>query len=240
MTVTSGAAHSRLIHLEGVGKTYGGNPANGSAQAKAVTVLQDVDLSIENGEFTALQGASGSGKSTLLHILGLLDRPTTGRYLLRGKDVAGMDDDALSEQRNRHIGFVFQSFYLIPYATAVDNVLMPGLYGHESQRTLTERAHQLLELVGLADRTGFRPAQLSGGQQQRVALARALINQPDLLLADEPTGQLDSTTSKEIMQLIQRINGQGTTVVLVTHDADTAAFARRVVRVEDGRIASEG
>ncbi len=230
----AGQENGVLIRLEGVTKSF---IQGGGDQQLTIDVLKGVDLELRQGELTALQGTSGSGKSTLLHILGLLDRPSHGRYLLRGDDVSTLDDDALSALRNRSIGFVFQSFYLIPYATALDNVLMPGLYSHTPGRALKERARELLHLVGLEERVRFRPGQLSGGQQQRVALARALINDPELLLADEPTGQLDSATSQEIMELIQRINSEDNrTVIIVTHDELTASYARRVVRVQDGRV----
>lgn len=203
----------------------------------ATEVLKGISLEINRGDFTALQGPSGSGKSTLLHILGLLDRPSGGAYRLAGEDVSAMDDDAQSAVRNRRFGFVFQSFYLIPYATALENVLLPGLYGPESRRVLTDRARGILDLVGLSDRADYRPSQLSGGQQQRVALARALLNRPDVVFADEPTGQLDSTTSREIMELIARINADGATVVMVTHDEETASFASSHIHLADGIIA---
>ncbi|WP_459934866.1 ABC transporter ATP-binding protein [Fundidesulfovibrio butyratiphilus] len=215
--------------LEDVTKAY--------AHAGVVTeVLRGVSLSIAPGEFVALQGPSGSGKSTLLHILGLLDRPTSGRYLFQGQDIAGLSDDTLSGLRNQSIGFVFQSFYLIAYATALDNVLLPGLYGPRPQAESRKRALALLDRVGLADRAGHKPSQLSGGQQQRVALARALVNDPDVILADEPTGQLDSSTSAEIMDLLAQVNAQGKTIVVVTHDEHTAAYATRRVLVADGRL----
>jgi len=201
------------------------------------TVLRGVDLTIGQGEFAALQGPSGSGKSTLLHILGLLDRPSQGEYFLRGRNTAGMSDDDLSALRNRLIGFVFQSFYLIPYATALSNVMLPGLYKRGSHAGLAERAGELLERVGLKDHMRHKPSQLSGGQQQRVALARALVNDPDLILADEPTGQLDSATSAEIMDLLSEINSRdGKTIVVVTHDEATAAYASRKIYVHDGLI----
>ncbi len=219
-----------LIRIRDVTKTY-------RLAEVETTVLRGVSLDIAAGEFVALQGPSGSGKSTLLHIIGLLDRPTTGEYFLRGENVAAMTDDALSALRNRAIGFVFQSFYLIPYATALDNVLLPGLYRDVPQQRMRERAQELLRLVGLSDRMHHKPSQLSGGQQQRVALARAMLNDPDLILADEPTGQLDSTTSAEIMSLFSQVNAQGTTIIVVTHDEETASHARRRVLVLDGRIA---
>lgn len=205
-----------------------------------IEVLKSISLDIRAGEFLALLGTSGSGKSTLMHILGLLDRPSAGTFLLNGRDVSDMDDDGLSELRNRTIGFIFQSFYLIPYASALDNVLLPGLYSPTSTAKLRKRAQDLLSLVGLGDRMHFKPSQLSGGQQQRVAIARALINDPDILLADEPTGQLDSATSTEIMTLMADINSQGKTVILVTHDESTAAVAKRKIYMEDGRIGEGG
>ncbi len=206
-------------------------------QGDVVTnALDGVDFEVAKGELIAVQGTSGSGKSTLLHILGLLDRPTSGEYLLHGASTADLDDDALSALRNRTIGFVFQNFYLIPYATALENVLLPGLYGDASTRDLHRRALELLERVGLADRAQFTPDRLSGGQQQRVALARALFNEPSLLLADEPTGQLDSATSAEILDMFEAVNAAGTTVIMVTHDAETAARARRRILFRDGRI----
>ena len=221
----------RLAELEGITKIY--------RQAdREIEVLKGISLSIDSGEFIALQGPSGSGKSTLMHILGLLDRPSKGRYLLRQQDVSALSDNALSAIRNRTVGFIFQTFYLIPYVSAVENVMLPGLYSHTAARELRHRAEQILDQVGLGDRMHFRPSQLSGGQQQRVAMARALINDPRLLLADEPTGQLDSQTSGEIMRLIARIHEQGLTVVLVTHDDGVAGYARRRIQLSDGRITS--
>jgi len=230
MAASSVPPGTPVVRLEDICKSY----QLGETRSH---VLRDVSFSIEVGEFTAMQGPSGSGKSTLLHILGLLDRPTSGRYFLCGEDVAGLDDDALSARRNATIGFVFQSFYLIPYATALDNVLLPGMYAATPKHALRERGLALLEQVGLADRAGHKPSQLSGGQQQRVALARALINNPDLILADEPTGQLDSKTGEEIMSLLAEINARAQkTVVVVTHDDATAAYARRRILVHDGRV----
>jgi putative ABC transport system ATP-binding protein len=204
------------------------------------TVLSGVTLDIFPGEFAAIMGPSGSGKSTLLHILGLLDRPTSGSYLFRGRDTGTLSDDDLSALRNQAIGFVFQSFYLVPYATALDNVLLPGLYSDVSGNVLRRRAEELLDKVGLTAQAGHKPSQLSGGQQQRVALARALINDPDLILADEPTGQLDSVTSGEIMDLLADINRDaGKNVIVVTHDAAVAAYASRQILVNDGRVARD-
>ncbi|MEF3698204.1 ABC transporter ATP-binding protein [Desulfolutivibrio sp.] len=225
-----GAAAGPVVRLEDISKSY----LLGDVRSH---VLRDVTLTIATGEFTAIQGPSGSGKSTLLHILGLLDRPTSGNYFLCGENVASLDDDALSARRNATIGFVFQSFYLIPYATALDNVLLPGMYADIPKHALRQRGLALLDQVGLADRAGHKPSQLSGGQQQRVALARALINNPDLILADEPTGQLDSKTGEEIMALLADINARaGKTVLVVTHDDATAAHARRRILVHDGRV----
>jgi putative ABC transport system ATP-binding protein len=218
-----------LITLQNVTKSY----KLGDVDSP---VLRGVDLTIKAGEFVALQGPSGSGKSTLLHIIGLLDRPTTGRYLFRGQDVSELQDDDLSALRNQAIGFVFQSFYLIPYASALDNVLLPGLYSPTPQAELRERAETLLTQVGLSDRMRHKPSQLSGGQQQRVALARSMLNNPDLILADEPTGQLDSKTSAEIMNLFGEVNATGKTIIVVTHDEETASHAARRVLVLDGKI----
>jgi putative ABC transport system ATP-binding protein len=222
-------AGDNVIRLAEIGKTFsqGGAP---------VEVLKGISLEIAAGEFIALLGTSGSGKSTLMHILGLLDRPTAGSYFLGGQDVAQLADDQLSERRNQMVGFIFQSFYLIPYVSARENVMLPGLYSHTAGRKLKTRAEELLALVGLADRMEFKPSQLSGGQQQRVAIARALVNDPQVLLADEPTGQLDSKTSVEILELLSDINRQGRTVILVTHDQQTAAYAKRRIVLDDGRI----
>lgn len=206
---------------------------------QVVEVLRGISFEIRRGEFVAVQGASGSGKSTLLQILGLLDRPTSGVYELEGKDVARLDDDALSAMRADTTGFVFQNFYLIPYATAKENVMLPGLYSTKPQKEGNERADYLLESVGLGDRIDFIPARLSGGQQQRVALARALFNAPALILADEPTGQLDSKTSQDILELLKKFNGEGQTIILVTHDATTAKAARRRIHIVDGLIESD-
>ncbi|MDY7002322.1 MAG: ABC transporter ATP-binding protein [Thermodesulfobacteriota bacterium] len=224
------AQNGPLIKLEGVTRRY-------QQGDMTLDALANVSLSIDSGDFVALRGPSGSGKSTLLHVLGLLERPSTGRYMLKGQDVAQMDDDARSEIRNRLMGFVFQSFYLIPYATALENALLPGLYGPTPKKVLVERAQKLFERMGLSDRMDFKPGKLSGGQQQRVALARALINEPSVILADEPTGQLDSKTSTEIMELCRQINAQGKTLIIVTHDAETASYAKRAINLVDGKIA---
>ncbi|HOD34745.1 MAG TPA: ABC transporter ATP-binding protein [Syntrophales bacterium] len=199
-------------------------------------VLKGINLTIQPGEFTAIMGTSGSGKSTLMNLLGCLDVPTSGRYILTGRDVTQLNDDELSELRNEHIGFVFQSFYLLPYATVLENILLPTLYREKRKDRVRDRAVELLKIVGLEGRMNFRPTQLSGGEQQRVAISRALINDPELLLADEPTGQLDSQTATEIMNVLTQMNQRGKTVVVITHDSDIASFARRVIHIRDGVI----
>jgi putative ABC transport system ATP-binding protein len=220
-----------LITLSGVTKVY----QMGDIEVQA---LRGVDLRIDEGEFVAIMGASGSGKSTLMNVLGCLDQPTAGTYVLEGIDVADLADDDLAVIRNRKIGFVFQNYNLIPRSTALHNVEMPLIYaGDTDQRE--ERAMGALEMVGLADRARHQPSELSGGQQQRVAIARALITEPAILLADEPTGNLDSESSVEIMQLLKSLNEQGRTIVLITHEPDIAAFAGRVVRLKDGHIISD-
>ncbi|MGW8272387.1 MAG: ABC transporter ATP-binding protein [Thermodesulfovibrionales bacterium] len=200
-----------------------------------VRALRKVSLAIDRGEFVAVMGSSGSGKSTLLNILGCLDLPTNGRYLIDGVDVTEYDDDRLSRIRNRLVGFVFQSFFLLPYATVLENVMLPSIYAQESGEH-RERALEILRTLGLAERARFRPSQLSGGQQQRVAIARALMNDPALILADEPTGQLDSKTSAEIMHVLSMLNERGITIVMVTHDEKVSSFARRIIQIVDGAI----
>lgn len=201
-----------------------------------VTVLKGIELSIEKNEYVALMGPSGSGKSTLMNILGCLDSPTSGQYILNGKNVSAMKDDELATVRNVEIGFVFQQFNLMPRLTAWENVAVPLIYAGVSKKERTERAHQMLKRVGLEERAHHRPNELSGGQCQRVAIARALINNPSIILADEPTGNLDSKTSVEIMDLFGSIQASGNTVILVTHEEDIAAHARRVVRIKDGVV----
>jgi putative ABC transport system ATP-binding protein len=207
-----------------------------------VHALRGVDLDIPTGSFIAVVGASGSGKSTLMNILGLLDRPSSGQYFLDGRDVSDFDRDQRAELRNRKIGFVFQNFSLLPRTTALENVELPLLYNGRGHRPAERhaRATSLLAAVGLADRGGHTPNQLSGGQQQRVAIARSLVNDPELILADEPTGNLDSRTSIEIMEILQRLNRErGITVLLITHEHDIAEYATRVVTVRDGRVLTD-
>jgi len=205
-----------------------------------LAALQGVTLEIERGEFVAVMGASGSGKSTLLYVLGCLDTPTSGSYRLAGRDVAGLSSDERAAIRNREIGFVFQSFNLVPRTSALENVELPLVYGGVAPAEQRERARAALRSVGLVDRDGSAPSQLSGGQQQRVAIARALVNRPALLLADEPTGNLDTRTSLELLALLQKLNRQqGITVVLVTHEPDIASYAGRVVTFRDGRTLSD-
>jgi putative ABC transport system ATP-binding protein len=221
-----------LIETEGLTRLY-------PAGEGVVAALQDVTLSIEPGAFVAAMGPSGSGKSTFLNLIGCLDRPTSGTYRLMGEDTGTLSADRLAELRSRRLGFVFQSFNLLPRVDALGNVEMPMIYRGLHRRARRERAAQALELVGLGDRMGHRPTQLSGGQQQRVAIARALVNAPDLLLADEPTGALDSRTGLEIMALFQDLNRAGVAVLMVTHDAEVAAYASRVLRFRDGRLVGD-
>ncbi len=206
---------------------------------QTVHALRGVSLDIEAGEFVAIMGASGSGKSTLMNILGCLDRPTSGEYRLAGEPVQDMNADALASIRNRRNGFVFQQFNLLPRTSAQENVELPMVYAGIAAAPRRERALQALQQVGLGERTQHTPAELSGGQQQRVAIARALVNQPVMVLADEPTGALDSQTSEDIMRLLSQLNAQGITVVLVTHEADVAAWARRRIVFRDGAIVED-
>jgi putative ABC transport system ATP-binding protein len=205
-----------------------------------VNVLKGLDLTFEEGDFVALMGPSGSGKSTLMNILGCLDRPTGGQYILRNNNVADMSDDELSEVRSAYLGFIFQAYNLLPQYTVVENIEVPLLYqGIRLNEATRARCTALAEMVGLAERLDHRPLQLSGGQQQRVAIARALVNDPELILADEPTGNLDSRTSDEIMQTLTDLNRAGKTIIMVTHENDIAAWARRVVRLRDGMVESD-
>jgi putative ABC transport system ATP-binding protein len=222
-----------MITLHNIRRTYhiGGH---------TIHALDQIDLEIQAGEFVAVMGRSGSGKSTLLNMLGCMDRPDAGRYDLQGQEVSAMDDDALSLVRNRYMGFIFQSFHLLPRLTALENVLLPRRYHELGLREIDrQRAGELLQRVDLDDRANHRPNELSGGQRQRVAIARALINQPRVVLADEPTGNLDSRTSDAIMDLLQELNQEGQTIVMVTHEPDIANFATRQIFMQDGRIHSE-
>jgi putative ABC transport system ATP-binding protein len=218
-----------MISLKDITKTY-------HLDTIDVPVLKRVNLSIEEGEYVAIMGASGSGKSTLMNIIGCLDRPSSGQYFLAGQDLTTLDDDELADIRNQYIGFVFQQFNLLPKLTSLSNVMLPMIYADVDKSQRIEQATDALVQVGLSDRIQNRPNQLSGGQQQRVAIARALVNHPALVLADEPTGALDSTTSEEIMNLLTELNQQGTTIAIVTHDANVAARTKRIIRMVDGVI----
>ena len=223
----------KLIQLEEITKTY-------FLEELSVPVLKGISLEIENGDYVALMGASGSGKSTLMNILGCLDRPTAGDYLLEGEEVGRASGDRRALIRNRKIGFVFQNFNLLPRTSALENVIMPLNYtaGNLSRSECRKRGMAALEQVGIADRAGHQPSQLSGGQQQRVAIARALINRPPLLFADEPTGNLDSRTSVEVMEMFSALNAEGITVILVTHSEEIANYAKRIIHVSDGQVVS--
>lgn len=221
-----------MIELQGIGKDY-------STAAGTVNALASVDIHIASGQFVAVTGASGSGKSTLLNVLGCLDRPSRGHYRLDGLDIATCDDETLSAVRNRRIGFVFQSFHLLPRLTVLENVLLPLRFAHAEVPDAESRARKLLERVGLAARTSHRPDQLSGGQMQRAAIARALLMNPALLLADEPTGNLDSRSAADVLALVGELHCDGQTVVLVTHDDELAKCAQRRIRLKDGRIEND-
>jgi putative ABC transport system ATP-binding protein len=225
------AAGTPVIEMRGIGKIY----RSGRLEVEA---LQGVDLDVVPGDFLAIVGPSGSGKSTLMHLLGCLDRPTSGTYRLAGTDVAGLSDDELARVRNRTIGFVFQSFNLLPRTTALENVAMPLLYAGIGRSERLERARDALARLGLEDRLSHEPSELSGGQQQRVAIARALVTRPAIILADEPTGNLDSASGADVLELLHELNDTGTTIVLITHDSDVAVAAKRSVRVRDGRLAA--
>lgn len=221
-----------IIELEEIKKSY----YLGKQELK---VLKGISLEVFKKEYVALMGPSGSGKSTLMNILGCLDSPTSGRYILNGEDVSKMEDDGLADVRNKEIGFVFQQFNLLPRLTAAENVALPLIYNGTSKKIRTELALEMLDRVGLADRSHHKPNELSGGQNQRVAIARALVNTPSIILADEPTGNLDSKTSLEIMHIFDKIQQEGNTVILVTHEEDIADHAHRIIRLKDGIIESD-
>jgi len=218
-----------VAELRGISKIYG----SGDLEVKA---LDQLNLTVQKGDYLAVMGASGSGKSTAMNILGCLDRPTSGTYRLNGRAVEQLDDDALADVRNRSLGFVFQQFHLLGHASAMENVMLPMIYAGVPREERIERAQSALRRVGLAQRLENKPNQLSGGQQQRVAIARAIINRPSLLLADEPTGALDSSTTAEVLELFDELHHQGITLVMVTHEDDVAARAQRIARFQDGRV----
>jgi putative ABC transport system ATP-binding protein len=229
---TAEVAREPLILMEGIGKTY-------EVGQELVHALRDVELRIDPGEFVAIMGPSGSGKSTLMNLIGCLDTPSAGRYRLAGRGVESLDEDQLAAIRNREIGFVFQTFNLLPRATARGNVELPLIYRGMSAAERKERVEEALGRVGLSDRAHHRPNQLSGGQRQRVAIARALVTRPSLILADEPTGNLDSATGEEILASFREMHAGGNTIILVTHEEDVARHALRIVRIRDGRIATD-
>jgi putative ABC transport system ATP-binding protein len=231
MTTTE-VAREPLILMEGIGKTY-------EVGQELVHALRDVELRIDPGEFVAIMGPSGSGKSTLMNLIGCLDTPSAGRYRLAGRGVESLDEDQLAAIRNREIGFVFQTFNLLPRATARGNVELPLIYRGMPAAERKERVQEALSRVGLSDRAHHRPNQLSGGQRQRVAIARALVTRPSIILADEPTGNLDSATGEEILAAFREMHSGGNTIILVTHEEDVARHALRIVRIRDGRIAAD-
>lgn len=221
-----------IIHLEALRKSY-------FMGRQELEVLKGISLDIQKNEYVALMGPSGSGKSTLMNIVGCLDSPSDGRYILNGQDVSLMKDNDLAEVRNREIGFVFQQFNLLPRLTALENVALPLIYAGMGRKQRNEKAMQVLEMVNLTDRSHHKPNELSGGQCQRVAIARALVNNPSMILADEPTGNLDSKTSHEIMEIFDDLHERGNTIIIVTHEEDIAHFARRIVRLRDGQVESD-
>ncbi|GAB4396522.1 MAG: ABC transporter ATP-binding protein [Microscillaceae bacterium] len=222
----------RVIETHDIGRVY----IMGSEEVHA---LKSISIQIQRGEYVAFMGPSGSGKSTLMNIIGCLDTPTKGQYILSGADVSNMSENQLAEVRNKEIGFVFQTFNLMPRSTSLENVALPLIYAGYSKKARTERALEMLESVGLGDRAYHRPNELSGGQRQRVAIARALVNHPSIILADEPTGNLDTKTSYEIMDLFDRLHQEGNTIIMVTHEEDIAKYAHRIVRLRDGLVESD-
>ncbi len=222
----------KIIDLKNISKIY----QMGETEVHA---LRNIDLSIYPGEYVALMGPSGSGKSTLMNIIGALDTPTSGTYYLKGSNVSEMEDDELAEIRNKEIGFVFQTFNLLPKLTALENVALPLVYAGIPKKERMQRAKEALKSVGLGDRLDHKPNQLSGGQRQRVAIARALVNNPSIILADEPTGNLDSKSSEEIMRLFDRLHAEGNTIILVTHEPDIAEHSKRLIKLFDGKIVSD-
>ena len=225
-------SEQEIIRLTDITRTY-------KVGTELVRALRSVTLSIYKNEFVALMGPSGSGKSTLMNLLGCLDTPTSGQYILNNQDVSKLNDNELARIRNKEIGFVFQTFNLLPRSTALDNVMLPQIYAGVSRADRLERATQVIESVGLKDRAHHKPNELSGGQRQRVAIARALVNSPSIILADEPTGNLDSTTSYEIMGVLEQIHKAGNTIILVTHEEDIARHAHRIIRLMDGKISAD-
>jgi putative ABC transport system ATP-binding protein len=231
-TTSTPANGSAMIQMQGIRKVY----STGRVEVEA---LRGIDLDIDANEYVAIVGPSGSGKSTLMNLIGCLDTPSSGTYVLSGEAVAGLDRNRLAEIRNRHVGFVFQNFNLLPYASAQENVELPLLFAGVPTKERQERARGMLERVGLADRMDHKPTELSGGQMQRVAIARALVNRPAIILADEPTGNLDSTSGQGIVGLFEEMHAAGQTIVMITHDKAVARFATRVVRIHDGRIVQD-
>lgn len=224
--------NEEVIHLEHIQKNY-------YIGTEEVPVLRDIQLSIHKGEFVSIMGPSGSGKSTLMNILGCLDRPTEGSYILDGNEVSNLDDNQLAFTRNRKIGFIFQSFNLLPRLSALDNVILPMIYGNVFKNERKKRAEEMLISVGLGDRIHHMPAEMSGGQRQRVAIARALVNHPSIIMADEPTGNLDSKSTNEVMEIFTELHDSGKTIILVTHETDVAGFATRHVILSDGCISKD-
>ncbi len=224
--------NNTIIRLENISKIY-------NLGSVSLPVLRGVSCQIKKGEHVAIMGPSGSGKTTMLNIIGCLDRPSSGQYILEDKDISMLDDDQLSEIRGKKIGFIFQSYNLIPQLTVLENIEMPMFYQQVEEEKARHKAIELAKMVGLGDRVNHRPTELSGGQQQRVAIARALMNDPVLILADEPTGNLDSISGREIMKLLCELNEKGTTLIIVTHDANVAKYSKRILKMLDGRIVNE-